>query len=97
MNVLLLLMGLAVALGLASGLKMLPGWTGALWPALAIAGGVVLLLQEPEGYDMKGFGLFIGMVAACCSAVAWLLGRGMRLLVEWMRDRQGRAYRERHH
>jgi hypothetical protein len=83
-NLLLLLLCPAVLLGLVSGLKLLPGWTGALWPALSIGGGIVLLIQEPEGYDMKGFGLFMGFIAAWCSAVAWLLGRATVVAVAWL-------------
>jgi hypothetical protein len=88
-NLLLLLLCLAVLLGLVSGLKLLPGWTGAVWPALAIVAGIVLLLQEPEGYDMKGFGLFMGLFAAWCSAVAWLLGRAAFVAVTWVLARRG--------
>ena len=93
MNILLLLMCCAVLLGLVSGLKLLPGWTGAVWPALSIGAGIVLLVQEPEGYDMKGFGLFIGLFAAWCSAIAWLLGRGTFVAVVWLHARHARKAR----
>jgi hypothetical protein len=87
-NSLLLLLSCGVVLGLVSGLRLLPSWTGALWPALCVAGGIVLLVREPEGYDMFGFGLFIGLFAASASAVAWLLGRGTSVLVGFFRRRQ---------
>jgi hypothetical protein len=89
-NSLLLLLSCGVSLGLVSGLRLLPGWTGALGPVLCVAGGIVLLVREPEGYDMAGFGLLIGLFAAWASAVAWLLGRGTRVLVASVRRRQPR-------
>ena len=51
------------------------GWTVLVWPAVCLALGALWVVLEPPGYDMHGYGLFVGAVLALVAGVAWLLGR----------------------
>jgi hypothetical protein len=68
---------IAAVLSLATGLLAPWRWTVVVWPAVAIAVG--LLYRDPPNYDMPGFARTFGVVIAAVALVAWLLGRGIRV------------------
>jgi hypothetical protein len=81
------LLGLAFVLGLLR----LPWWTVAACPAASLAVGALAVANEPSGYDMHGFGYYVGVVAAVLGVAAWLVGRGLAVLVRWLRTRRAAA------
>jgi len=66
---------LLVAVSFVVGLARPPWWTLALGPLACLAVGGVTVLREPPEYDMPGFGLIVGALAAGLCVAAWLGGR----------------------
>jgi hypothetical protein len=81
MNTFALLCLLVVSTGLLSGLNVLPARVGVAGPVFAIGVGIVLRLGATDGSDTETLWLYLGLLAACASGVAWLLGRAVFTIV----------------
>jgi peptidoglycan/LPS O-acetylase OafA/YrhL len=77
-----------LGLGFVMGLLRLPWWTVAVSPAASLAVGALAVAYEPSGYDMHGFGYYVGVVLAVLAVAAWLVGRGLAELAHWLRARR---------
>ena len=68
-----------VVLAFLSGLFAPWWWTILPWPVGALIAGSVSVSNEPDRYDMHGFGYEVGAGFAVLTLVVWLLGRGLRI------------------
>jgi hypothetical protein len=69
---------LPVLFAFVTGLALRSPWTVALWPAVSVGAGVAVVANEARGYDMHGFGYYLGGIAAVASVAAWFAGRAVR-------------------
>jgi peptidoglycan/LPS O-acetylase OafA/YrhL len=77
-----------LGLGFVMGLLRLPWWSVALAPAASLGVGALSVVNEPSGYDMPGFGYYVGAVLAILAVAAWLVGRALAELAHWLRARR---------
>lgn len=57
-----------------------PTWAMLSGPASSLALGAWAVNAEPLGYDMHGFGYFVGACWAVVCVIAAVLGRGLRVI-----------------
>lgn len=76
-----------VALSLCLGVLRTSRWTALVCPLASLAQGVYLESRLPAGYDMPGVGYQLGFLAAVAALIAWVVGRGARVAVSWVKRR----------